>query len=381
MSESSFLGRWSASGRAIEIARRDDKLLLLAPGAPEEFAPALVADTDGRFLISGGSYGGLSVHVGERNGAPHLVIGDVITLPAWDESSGTPSVVGVPAPPMQLDLATERRYSELLEEVRAADGGVVVPHGIALDAWIRWLTDQDVVLFHGSASGEIDELIPRRTSYEVNDEAGRGNLPAVYATHDGWWSLWFAIVERDGLRGTIRSGFEWVDRPDGSRLSVYFFSVDQHELPRAPWHNGWLYILPRETFQRLPIVPGGPPSIEWASTEAVRPLARLAVTPADFPFLEHVCGHDDGELLRHEELSTVVRQHVTAATRGRYGVVLELNWDDELAGVVGEYVELSGRIMPEISGRVDQVARRLYLDTSPALAEMILNTYGDKRRD
>lgn len=379
MSASSVVGRWSASGRAIEIARRNDKLVILAPGAPEEFAPTLIAaERDGRFVIRGGTYDGLSVHVGEQNGMPHLVIGDVITLPAWDESSGTPSVIGVPAPPMQLDVASERRYVELLEEVRAAGGGVVDPVGIPLDSWIRWLTDQNVVLFHGSASGDLDELSPRRTSYEFKDEAGRGNLPAIYATQDGWWSLWFAIVARDGLRGTIRSGFEWVDRPDGSRLTVYYFSVDQRELPRAPWHDGWLYILPRDTFQQLPIVPGGPPSSEWASTEAVRPLARLRVTPADFPFLEHVCGHDDGELLRHDELSTVVRKHVAAATRGETGVVLELNWDDELAGVLDEYVELTGRIMPEISGRID--AEKLYLDTSPALAEMILNTYGDKRR-
>jgi hypothetical protein len=158
---------------------------------------------------------------------------------------------------------------------------------------------------------------------------------------------------------------------------VYYFSVDERELPRAPWQDGWLYILPRDTFQQLPIVPGGPPSSEWASTEAVRPLARLRVTPGDFPFLEHVCGHDDGELLRHDELSTVVRKHVAAASRGESGVVLEFNWDDQLAGVIEEYVELTGRIMPEISGRVE--AEKLYLDTSPALAEMILNTYGDRR--
>jgi hypothetical protein len=31
---------------------------------------------------------------------------------------------------------------------------------------------------------------------------------------------------------------------------------------------------------------------QWASLEPVRPLARLNVTPADFPFLAKVRGHD-----------------------------------------------------------------------------------------
>ena len=31
---------------------------------------------------------------------------------------------------------------------------------------------------------------------------------------------------------------------------------------------------------------------QWASREAVRPLASIAVEPADFPFLERVRSHD-----------------------------------------------------------------------------------------
>jgi hypothetical protein len=31
---------------------------------------------------------------------------------------------------------------------------------------------------------------------------------------------------------------------------------------------------------------------QWASAEAVPPLARLPVTPADFPFLDAVVPHD-----------------------------------------------------------------------------------------
>jgi hypothetical protein len=96
------------------------------------------------------------------------------------------------------------------------------------------LTDRDAVLFHGSADGGLDILHPRRTSYEYDDQAGRGNRAAVYATHDGWWALWFAVIDRDLLRGTMRSGVETFHGPQ-QRLPVYFFSVDYRVLPSRPF--------------------------------------------------------------------------------------------------------------------------------------------------
>jgi hypothetical protein len=62
-----------------------------------------------------------------------------------------------------------------------------------------------------------------------------------------------------------------------------------------PWVTGNIYVLSRETFQ---------PEAEdtwlgrscmptqWASHVPVRPMATLAVTPGDFPFLKQVRSHD-----------------------------------------------------------------------------------------
>lgn len=36
---------------------------------------------------------------------------------------------------------------------------------------------------------------------------------------------------------------------------------------------------------------------QWASLEAVTPLARIAVAPEDFPFLAEIRGHDDAYIL------------------------------------------------------------------------------------
>ncbi len=36
---------------------------------------------------------------------------------------------------------------------------------------------------------------------------------------------------------------------------------------------------------------------QWASLQAVTPLARIAVAPEDFPFLAEIRGHDDAHIL------------------------------------------------------------------------------------
>jgi hypothetical protein len=82
---------------------------------------------------------------------------------------------------------------------------------------------------------------------------------------------------------------------EGTERSLYYFSVNHDALVRGAWHSGTVYVLPAETFERQPdTAREGVPvrSNQWASAEPVRPLAALPVTPADFPFLADVNGHD-----------------------------------------------------------------------------------------
>jgi hypothetical protein len=75
----------------------------------------------------------------------------------------------------------------------------------------------------------------------------------------------------------------------------YFFSITGEILAADPWRSGVIYILPREQFvQQEPYQLAGRLVHEphWASAAPVRPLARLRVTPEDFPFLDQVRGHD-----------------------------------------------------------------------------------------
>ncbi len=69
-----------------------------------------------------------------------------------------------------------------------------------------------------------------------------------------------------------------------------------------PWRSGTVYVLPGDTFELQPPLHLGEVEVripQLASTVAVRPLARVAVDPADFPFLAEIRGHDDDRLAEY----------------------------------------------------------------------------------
>jgi hypothetical protein len=371
----------------IEVVQHGDEYVMEFAGVPAPYAPRLrrpAGEPDGPLVIVGGPYDGLSVTTVHRDGVDHLLVGGVLTLPPWREPADAPAgaavIRGLPAWPDPPDAGTVRRYETLLAEVRGSGGGVVrPPDGMALDSWVRWLSDRNAVLFHGSDNGGLDVLYPRRTSYEVDDQAQRGNRDAVYATDDGWWAMWFSVIDRDRVRGSIRSGVEVFVSPDGQRLPVYRFSVDYRILP-PPLRDGWLYVLARDTFHQLPVVPGGPPSHEWCSPQAVVPLARLPVGPSDFPYHDRISGHDDGGLFRLGELNTLVRERITGGTRTGNGVALRVRWDAALAAASTEYLELAHQFMPEITQSFhhdDGGAVWLHANADGPLTDMLQHQFSD----
>ncbi|MBX3010241.1 MAG: hypothetical protein KF832_01995 [Caldilineaceae bacterium] len=79
----------------------------------------------------------------------------------------------------------------------------------------------------------------------------------------------------------------------------YVFSVSATALPTQPWRRGTVYLLPHHTFTAQPAVAVGSTQVyiaQLVSLVPVQPLAKLTVTPADFPFLSQVRGHDDQRL-------------------------------------------------------------------------------------
>jgi hypothetical protein len=113
-----------------------------------------------------------------------------------------------------------------------------------------------------------------------------------------------------------------------------------------------LYLLPRQTFRRTLHYPGGPPSDEWASESPVRPVARIPIDPADFPFADQIGGHDDGDLIRYEELADLVEEALVGAEVTHDGYELKVAPGQELRSALDEYRDLGARLFPDINREI-----------------------------
>lgn len=342
-----LVGVWDLDGFPLEIRRVEDTLLVRLPGAPDGFDPMLQpTDDPARFVLRGGSMDGTEFELADGG----VTVGPM-ELTRSNEPYADPPGYGLLAPDYRDDDERDAWFAELQSGL--GDGSVLDWDGrYPKYELIQWLTAQDRYIFHGSNNQDIDEFAPVRTSVELRDRGERGNLGAVYGTHDGLWSLFFAVVDRANLEGSIRNGVSTFESVDGRSVDTYQFSVHHEILPKRPFTRGALYVLPRESFRRLPLWPEGPVSNEWASETSVRPLARLLVEPEDFPFLDEVGGHDDGPLLRLQMMSRQLIDEGTSAREVEGGYAIELAWSDETEAVYDDWLELWNEFMPGVSSEL-----------------------------
>jgi hypothetical protein len=175
--------------------------------------------------------------------------------------------------------ADDEAFARLVQEVDEAGGAEVAYNAQApKHAFFRYVLEQRPVLLHGTGDPTISRFEPQRQTDYDNEWTN-----AVFATDDPIWPLFFAVVNRTVARSLINA----CSRRYGE--SHYYFSIGTHPKQPDAWRRGWIYVLPRATFD---LHPSGP---EWLSPVAVTPLARFGVEPADFPFLGDVTRHTLGE--------------------------------------------------------------------------------------
>lgn len=188
-------------------------------------------------------------------------------------------------------------FDGLLERVTRSPGGEI-DYRLPAPKWqfLCHLADAHGLLLHGSTNPQIALFEPRKS----NDVHAFGDRQAVYAASDGIWPLYFAILDRQRFPMSLNNTCV---RLIGAAPSEphYFFSISQPALAQRPFRNGWVYLLPRASFEQQPPFSSGGQQAElpqWASLVAVKPIARLAVSPEDLPFLAELRGHDDVEMFR-----------------------------------------------------------------------------------
>ncbi len=377
-----YVGCYYFMGFVLDVRQKDDQLVAAMPDVPAGYEIAMAHLGDDRFRLDGGPLDRATVDfVRDADEKVTAVQAGGFKLSKIDPKtlSSMDVVERLPAPSFELTPEKRAAFAHLLDSALQQRDGEWIEYNLPYPKheFVQYVTREDVVIFHGSNNMEIDTFAPVRKSVELRDETGRGNLQAIYGTHDGLWAMFFAIVDRARLRGSIRNGVMYFNNSAGEMLAVYNFSINQQQLAEQPWAEGALYFLPRDTFERL-FVFGDTYANEWASEQAVEPIVKLRLQPEDFPFLGRIGGHDDGELIRLQAL----REGIRAAARraklrdDRFVVAIPAEMKSDL----DEFVDIMRTLMPSADFVVTPSADELTLEISPlspAFCQQLKDEYAD----
>ncbi len=203
-----------------------------------------------------------------------------------------------------LGSAETAEFDELFNEQIAVGAGETIKYACSAPKWhfLAYLGDLKDVLLHGTGDPEISEFEPRQS--ESSEDFG--DQKAVYASSDGIWATFFAVMDRERYRLSLLNACFRMIGPDGSSAPYYYFSINADALAEKPWRSGTIYVLPRDGFERAAGGKSRHTGLEtetahWRSFSEVKPLAKIAVEPADFPFLDQINGHDLDTLVKRVE--------------------------------------------------------------------------------
>jgi hypothetical protein len=200
-------------------------------------------------------------------------------------------------PGVSLDESAALAFDGLLTATLEIGGCPTIEFSLP---WPKWqflchVADHHAIALHGSGDPHIGLFEPRQSN-DLNDF---GNQRAIYAASDGLWAMFFAIVDRERVTSITNACVRLADEAGAVHGPFYVFSVSQWALPTQPWRTGTVYLLPRSTFTVQPPMAFGSQHVHFAQLASfvpVEPVARITVTPADFPFLTYIRGHDDQRL-------------------------------------------------------------------------------------
>ena len=179
--------------------------------------------------------------------------------------------------------------------------GGFIDYSLPYPKWqfLSYLCEAKNLVLHGSQDSKIKLVEPR----QANDKKAFSNQLAIYATTDGIWVLYFAVLDRRKYpeMTLFNSCLQARISLDQFSEPLYFFSITQSVLLKKPWCTGAIYILPRQSFIQEPTQQAQGTEIifpHWISSQSAQPIAKLLVDPDDFPFLDHIHGHNNEKLIQ-----------------------------------------------------------------------------------
>ena len=385
MDMKNYFGSYYMMGMMLNIQEMDGNLVASMPGVPAGYEIELSPlETEDTFRMKGGPADGSSIQFmkNEEGDVAVLKVGHFDFTKVSDEKAKSlPTSIALLPPDLDLTNEKQTSFQRLLDDALAHPTGNWIDYRLPYPKheFIRFVMEKDVFIFHGSNNREIEVFEPVRTSVEMYDKTGRGNQQAVYGTHDALWSMFFSVVHRKQLKGTIRNGVMYFHNKQGKQLAVYNFSVSADQLPEKPWTEGALYFLPRDTFERQWLTPESL-SNEWTSPTAVKPIAKISIRPEDFPFLDRIGGHDDSVFMRLESLGKSIRGAALSAQLNGAQFQLTMPDSNEMADALKEYIEIQTVLMPASQFNVERSTDGLTFsisNLSPAHQQVYAKTYSD----
>jgi hypothetical protein len=191
-------------------------------------------------------------------------------------------------PPPVVDAEDAAKFAAVADELLAGKPAAIPEP--RLD-FLRWLAESGPVVFHGSPRADLRELSTERQS---RDTTAWGNQQAVYASSDPVWAIYFACLRRDGgFTGTRNGSLGRAGGPLYPRR--YFFAHNRGSASPDRLGPGSLYLLSPRTFVADEPLAGVIDTAHLVSREPVTPLARIDVTPGDFPFRDRIRYYRDRE--------------------------------------------------------------------------------------
>jgi len=199
-----------------------------------------------------------------------------------------------PAPVLTLDTQKIEAFEHLFSEAQRVGPSAFVDYNIPYPKheFLRYLVDRKQILLHGSNYPDLKVLVPMRGS---TDARAAMNKQTIFAAADGILPMFFAILNRENYVGSLSNGAYRLSDATGVATTYYFFSINEEVLKLQPFRPGTIYLVPRNKFK--PAANGhGAILEEWISQEPVSVLAKLSISPEDFPLLDGIWGHNEIEL-------------------------------------------------------------------------------------
>ena len=204
----------------------------------------------------------------------------------------------LPRPDYDVTSEKQTAFEDLYRSKKPGD---FVDYRLVYPKWqyLSYLCDTKELVLHGSQDLSIGEVEPR----QANDKKEFSNQRAIYASTDGIWVIYFAILDRKRYSEMSLFNSCLRARMSADQISdpMYFFSITHSSLLQKPWCEGSIYILPRQSFEQEASQEMQGMEIifpHWISKLPVQPIAKLKVGPQDFPFLDQIHGHDDEKLVQ-----------------------------------------------------------------------------------